>query len=167
MIRLLPILALALVGCTPWQGYPIAPDSPGWAWLAEVDDMAADWRADPALPSIDTPRCAEQLARLEVRTATEDEWIEQLRLCPRMSGGCSTRCGRGVSTCATGTVTWATGAPRVYLSPGESADGHAVTVRHEVAHVLSWCVGRGIDYGHSHADVWGPQGVVWRRGAEQ
>lgn len=39
-------------------------------------------------------------------------------------------------------------------------------MRHETAHVLSECVGRGIDYGHSHADVWGPQGVVWRRGAQ-
>lgn len=44
--------------------------------------------------------------------------------------------------------------------PGESADGHAITVRHEVAHVLSWCTGRGLDYSHSHAAVWGPQGVV-------
>ena len=25
-------------------------------------------------------------------------------------------------------------------------------------------VGRGIDYGHSHQDVWGAQGVVWRLG---
>ena len=33
-------------------------------------------------------------------------------------------------------------------------------------HVLSECVGRGLDYSHSHADVWGPQGVVWRRGGE-
>ena len=33
----------------------------------------------------------------------------------------------------------------------ERADGHGITVRHETA----------------HADVWGPQGVVWRRGAER
>lgn len=42
-------------------------------------------------------------------------------------------------------------------------DGHVVTVRHEVSHVNRWCTGRGLDYGHSHADVWGAQGVVWRR----
>lgn len=162
-MRLLPILALALTACAPpWQGSPIEPDSPGWTWLAEVDDIARDWRADSALPSIDTPRCAQQLAGLEVRTATEQEWIDQLRLCPRMEHGCSTRCG-DVRVCATGTVMWSSGPPRIYLSPGESADGHGITVRHEVAHVLSWCVGRGIDYGHTHRDVWGPQGVVWRR----
>lgn len=50
----------------------------------------------------------------------------------------------------------------VYLSPGESADGHVITVRHEVAHVLSWCTGRGLDYAHAHRDVWGPDGPVWR-----
>jgi hypothetical protein len=54
--RLISIALLALLACTPlWQGSPIEPASPGWAWLAEVDDLAADWRADPALPSIDTP----------------------------------------------------------------------------------------------------------------
>jgi hypothetical protein len=132
--KLLPILLLALVACAPpWQGSPIEPGSTEWTWLAEVDDLAADWRADPTLPSIDTPRCAEQLADLEVRTATEAEWIDQLRMCPRMPDGCMKGCGSG--TCATGTVNWTTGPPRIYLSPGESADGH----------------------------VWGPQGVVWRR----
>lgn len=157
MLRYATILVFALASCAPlWQGTLIEPGSPGWVWLAEVDNLAADWRADHALPSIDTPRCAEQLASIEVRTASEDE-------CPRMPHGCSTRCGRGVTGCATGTVTWASGSPAIYLSPGESADGHAVTVRHEVAHVLSWCVGRGIDYGHAHADVWGARGVVWRR----
>lgn len=162
------LLTLALVACVPLTtGTPIAPSSPEWVWLAKVDDLAADWRADPALPSIDTPRCREQLARLDVRTATEREWIDELRLCPMMPGGCSIQCGRGVVGCATGTVNWAEGHPVVFLSPGESADGHGITVRHEVAHVLSWCVGRGIDYGHSHADVWGPQGVVWRRGSER
>lgn len=158
------IALLALASCVPpWQGTPIDPASPGWVWLAEVADLAVDWRADPALPSIDTPRCERALADLEVRTATEVEWIGDLRLCPRMPDGCSTRCGRGVTTCATGTVTWASGSPVIYLSPGESADGHGVTVRHEVAHVLSGCVGRGVDAWHTHADVWGPQGVVWRR----
>lgn len=163
MRRVLPaLLALTLVACSPWQGTRIEPDSPGWAWLAEVDDLAADWRADSALPSIDTPRCDNQLATVEVRTATGAEWVEQLGLCPMMPDGCMKGCGTG--TCATGTVNWAIGHPVIYLSPGESADGHGITVRHETAHVLSWCVGRGIDYGHSHADVWGPQGVVWRRG---
>lgn len=32
----------------------------------------------------------------------------------------------------------------------------------EVAHVLSWCTGRGLDHGHTHRDVWGAEGVVWR-----
>jgi len=30
-------------------------------------------------------------------------------------------------------------------------------------HALSWCTGRGLDYGHVRAGVWGGQGVVWRR----
>ena len=130
---------------------------------AAVDDLARAWAANPALPSIDTPRCDVALSEIELRTATEREWIDELRLCPMMPGGCSTLCGRDVTSCATGVVYRIAGGWRVYLSPGESADGHVVTVRHEVAHVLSWCTGRGLDYGHAHADVWGPEGVVWRR----
>ncbi len=127
-----------------------------------VDDIAWQWAADPALPTIDTPRCDVALSEIDLRTATEREWIDELRLCPMMPDGCS-RAPGCTGGCATGVVYRIAGAWRVYLSPGESADGHGITVRHEAAHVLSWCTGRGLDYSHSRADVWGPQGVVWRR----
>lgn len=130
---------------------------------AAVDELAWTWEQDPALPSIDTPRCAVALAEVDLRTATEAEWVDELRICPMMPDGCSSRCGPGPPGCATGVVYRMAGGWRVYVSPGESADGHGVTVRHEVAHVLSWCTGRGLDYGHTHRDVWGAQGVVWRR----
>ena len=129
---------------------------------AAVDALAWQWAADPALPSIGTPRCDVALSEIDLRTATEREWIDELRLCPMMPAGCS-RAPGCTGGCATGVVYRIAGAWRVYLSPGGSADGHGVTVRHEAAHVLSWCTGRGLDYGHTHADVWGPQGVVWRR----
>ena len=127
-----------------------------------VDALAYAWEQTPGLPSIDTPRCTVALAEIDLRTATAREWVDDLRLCPRMPDGCTvTRGGCGPS-CATGVVYHMQGGWRVYLSPGESADGHAVTVRHEVAHVLSWCTGRGLDHGHTHRDVWGAEGVVWR-----
>lgn len=143
-------------------GTPLARTPEAEALHAAVDTLAWQWAADPALPTIDTPRCDVALSEVDLRTATEREWIDELRLCPMMPGGCSTRCGSGPRGCATGVVYRMDGAWRVYLSPGESADGHVATVRHEVAHVLSWCTARGLDYSHSHADVWGPQGVVWR-----
>lgn len=144
-------------------GEPIARTADTEAWHAAVDDIAHAWESAPGLPSIDTPRCALALAEVDLRTATDREWVDDLRVCPRMPDGCTVTRGGCGSACVTGVVYRMRGGWRVYLSPGASADGHAATVRHEVAHVLSWCTGRGLDSAHTQRDVWGPQGVVWRR----
>jgi hypothetical protein len=128
---------------------------------AAADALAMDWAQDATLPPIDTPRCQDALEGVDIREATEREWIDELRLCPMMPDGCSAACGRGVTGCVAGVVYWMGGRPRVFLSPGETADGHVIAVRHEVAHVLSWCTDRGLDYAHAHADVWGADGIVW------
>ena len=139
-------------------GAPIAYDSP---YYDDVTALADDWRVSD-LPSIETQRCADALADIEIRTATEREWIDELRLCPMMPDGCSTAPGCAGDVCATGTVMHHHGQWLVYLSPGEDASGHRITTQHEVAHVLSWCTTGALDYGHTDADVWGGAGVVWR-----
>jgi hypothetical protein len=81
-----------------------------------------------------------------------------------MPAGCSTQpeCG-GVRGCVTGTVAETRNRWRVYLTPGESADGHVVTVRHEVAHILHACSVGSYDVRHTNALVWrGANSVVWR-----
>lgn len=148
-------------GCeAPKLGAIVDPPTP---WHDAIDALVADWRASD-LPSIDTPRCAHALATLEIRIPDEMEWIDQLRLCPLMPDGCHPAPGCAGVWCATGTVGRRGGVWAAYLSPGENADGHAITARHEAAHVLSWCVGRGLDHTHSHDDVWASgmaPGVVW------
>ena len=99
--------------------------------------------------------------QIVLRTATEREWVDDLRLCPMTPAGCS-RAGGCSGTCVTGTVIQHSGRWLVYVSPGESTDGHVVTVRHEVAHVFSWCTTGALDYAHSTPGVWGAAGVVWR-----
>lgn len=131
-------------------------------WLDAVHDAADAWRADPALPTIDTPRCATALASIDLRMATEREWIDELPYCPMTAAGCSTLAGCPGDRCVTGTLYQQSGAWRVILSPGEDASGHAVTVRHEVAHVLSWCTMGSTDPGHLVDAVWRTvPGVVW------
>jgi hypothetical protein len=143
-------------------GEPIARTPETEAWHAAIDDVAEDWASEPSLPSLDRRRCDEALAEVELRMASEDEWIGHLRICPRMPDGCSTRCGRVVE-CNTGTVAELRNRWRVILSPGEDASGHELTVRHEVAHILSACTGRGIDALHTSDLIWrGPGSVVWR-----
>ena len=162
----LVMLATAAVVLASWAACDM--DAPGTlaterAWLDAVGEIAADWRADATLASIDTPRCVAALNGIDVRTATEREWVDDLRLCPMTPAGCS-RAGGCSGTCVTGTVIQHGGRWLVYVSPGESTDGHVVTVRHEVAHVLSWCTTGALDYGHSTPGVWGADGVVWRTG---
>ena len=164
----LVMLATAAVVLASWAACDT--DAPGVpvterAWLDAVGEIAADWRADATLASLDTPRCADALDGLEVRTATEREWVDELRLCPMTPAGCSTLAGCR-AYCAAGVAYHIGGRWRVYLSPGESTDGHVVTVRHEVAHVLSWCTTGALDYGHSAPGVWGAEGVVWRTGGD-
>lgn len=161
----LVMLGTAAVVLASWAACDAdVPGSPATdrAWLDAVGELAADWRADATLASLDTPRCADALDGLDVRTATEREWIDELRLCPMTPAGCSTLAGCR-AYCAAGVAYHIGGRWRVYLSPGESADGHVATVRHEVAHVLSWCTTGALDYGHSAPGVWGADGVVWRQ----
>lgn len=154
---------LAWTSCdTAIPGEPIARTEATEAWHAAVDDVAHAWESTPGLPSIDTPRCTVALAEVDLREATPREWVDDLRLCPRMPDGCTVTRGGCGATCATGVTYRMRGGWRVYLSPGESADGHVITVRHEVAHVLSWCSRGYEDAGHTHRDVWGAAGPVWR-----
>lgn len=130
---------------------------------SEVDTITDDWRADTSLLSIDTPRCRTALASLDIRTATEREWLDELRLCPMTPDGCSVLDGCTGDRCATGVTYYTQDAWRVYLSPGEDTAGHGQTVRHETAHVLAWCTSGAVDYGHAEAAIWGANGVVWRQ----
>lgn len=144
-------------------GTRVLPTDPEHAWLVEAEILADDWRADPALPSIDTPRCERAIAAIVLHTATEREWIQELRWCPMMPDGCSTLAGCSGTSCVTGSTVYHHGEWVVYLSPGEDASGHAATVRHETAHVLAYCTTGALDYGHSAPGVWGADGVVWRQ----
>lgn len=150
------LLLLGFRGCETVTGTPVTYDP----WIQAVSDIQEDWRNDPTLPSIDTPHCQQALEGLEVRQATEQEWADRLRLCPYVEGGCSTIYDCSGAVCATGTVQEQAGAFRVFLSPAENADGHVITVRHEVAHVLNWCT-----VGHFFAHpphIFGGTGVVWK-----
>jgi len=143
-------------------GTPLAVTADTQPWHDAVGAAADAWRADPTLPSIDTSRCADALAHIDLRMATEREWLDDLPYCPMTEHGCSTLAGCSGSSCVTGTVYRQSGAWRVLLSPGEDASGHAVTVRHEVAHVLSWCTSGDLDYAHAVDAVWRTvPGVVW------
>ena len=163
------MLATAATLLTLWAcgmdvpGTPLAVSPETQPLHDAVTALADDWRADATLPSIDTPRCVGALAGLDLRTATEREWVDELRLCPMTPDGCSTLAGCPGDRCATGVVYYQRGQWRVYLSPGEDASGHAVTVRHETAHVLAWCTTGALDYGETLAGVWGARGVVWRQ----
>lgn len=128
-----------------------------------VEDLVENWRSDPTLENIDSPRCDRAIADLDLRTASVEEWISELRVYPYTEEGCSSRGGPCVSTCATGVVYFMDDRFRIFLSPGENSDTHVYTTRHEVAHVLSWCTTGSLDYSHSNSSVWGSNGVV-RRG---
>ena len=152
------ILIVLLIACgvdIPGTPLPVTPETQ--AWHEAVVTVVADWRADSTLLSIDTEKCTRALGGLELRTATEREWINGLRLYPYMPGGCPARAGGGL--CATGVVYFMDNQFRVFLSPGENTDGHVITVRHEVIHVLSWCTTGSLDHTHSNTNMWA---VVWR-----
>ena len=107
-----------------------------------------------------TDRCREYGARAEVRTMHPDEWMAH-GLCPCMRAGEELpQCAHLAGLCASGTVLIADGVPYIYLSDRESADGHVITVRHEMAHVLTACTGGSL-YSHADPRVWGADGVVW------
>lgn len=127
-------------------------------WRA-IPETAASWEARGDLAPL-TDRCRDYLARAEIRTMRPDEWTAH-GLCPCMPDGEELpECAHLAGICATGTITIFAGVPYVYLSDRESADGHVITVRHEIAHVLTACTGGSL-YAHNDQRVWGAGGVVW------
>ena len=150
MRYLLILITLFLTACTTTlPGVAVLPTDP---LQLEVTDFMRDWR-EAHLPDTNA-RCTDrELSNTVIHHATEHEWIDWLRLCPRMENGCSTQCGEGVIGCATGTVIYEDGAFHIFLSPGENSDGHRYTVRHEMAHAMSWCSSGNLDRGH-HGTVW-------------
>lgn len=131
-----------------------------------VDFMVSQqWNQRSTLPNINSSNCP-LTSNYVIRVATEEEWMNSLGMCPYVEGGCSRKppCD-SVSTCATGTMRVAgQGIQRnkrlhIILSPGENADGHVITARHEMAHYLLGCATNNIDYGHTNREVW--QGVIW------
>lgn len=131
-----------------------------------VDFMVSQqWNQRSTLPNVNLNNCP-LTNNYVIRVATEKEWMEHLGMCPYVQGGCSNTppCDR-VETCATGTMRVAgQGIQRnkrlhIILSPGENADGHVITARHEMAHYLLGCASGDIDYGHTNREVW--SGVIW------
>ena len=131
-----------------------------------VDFMVSQqWNQRSTLPAVNASNCP-LINDYVIRVATEEDWMEKLGMCPYVEGGCSqTPPCDTVSTCATGTMRVAGGGIQrnkrlhIILSPGENADGHVITARHEMAHYLMSCAAGDIDYGHTNREVW--QGVIW------
>lgn len=126
-----------------------------------VEDLVEDWKADPTLENIDTPRCHIAIEDVDLRTATEQEWIRELSVCPYTDSGCSNLAGCS-EWCVTGITFFLRDRWRIVLSPGENADGHVITVRHEMCHVLLACSTGDSDVFHIRRDVFGAGGVIWR-----
>lgn len=135
----------------------------------EPERMALAWAQDDALPSIWQPGCARVVRDVEIRVASEDEWISRLRLCPLLedgthstAGGCT---GTASATATVGTVDRGPRRPKtpvIYLAPGVGPDGDVAAVWHELGHLLSACSGLGPQRSHSDPAVWGGDGIVWR-----
>jgi len=91
-------------------------------------------------------------------------------LCPLgMDGTCADlpEC-RNVRGCAAATWlplgrgTRRTHVPHIYLTPGQTADGHEAAAAHEAVHFLAMCSGHPDGYGgESDPRLWGPDGVLW------
>ncbi|TXH10969.1 MAG: hypothetical protein E6R03_14775 [Hyphomicrobiaceae bacterium] len=150
MRYLLILIPLFLTACTTnLPGTVALPEDP---LQLEVQDFVQDWKA-ANLGDVSRHCSAREIAGTTVHRTVEDDWFDWLGLCPRMENGCSQRSTCAGRTCTTGTVIHSNGAFRIFVSPGENADGHRYTVRHEMAHALSWCSTRSEDHGH-HGPVW-------------
>lgn len=162
-----PVLfVLALTACvTPPPLTALPAEHP---WTAATHQLADDWEAHPTLPTLETPLCRRYVEQVRVVHTTEQEFAHHTGFCPMTSTGCSTMGGCPGTRCVTGSVVITGGdVPTILLSPGENADGHVATVRHEMAHVLSACTTGAFDSGHRDARVWGTScGVVWRGAGE-
>lgn len=85
-----------------------------------------------------------------------------LAIDPMTTTGCSTMGACPGDRCVTGSMV-ITGCDivTIFLSPGEDASGHRITVRHEMAHALSGCTTGSLDSGHADRRVW--DGIVWQK----
>lgn len=153
-------MTLAFVGCI--TAPPLTALDAKNPWYTEALDIAADWEAHPELPTLDTPLCRRYVERVRVVHTTEQEFGDQTGFCPMTEYGCSTRWACPGDRCVTGSVIVTGGdIVTIFLSPGEDASGHDITVRHEMAHALSACTTGNYDYGHVDRRVW--DGLVWLR----
>lgn len=133
----------------------------------EPERMALAWAQDPALPSIWQPDCARIVRDVEIREATEEEWIDRARLCPLLEDGSYSTMGGCLGTSAATATTQNVDngirhpkTPVIYLAPGTSADGDVAAVWHELGHLFCSCTSLPTD--HSDQRVWGGDGIVWR-----
>lgn len=166
MTRNLPVavfLASFAAGVAAASGCESPPALPyDHPWVLAADDLADDWAHETALPSIDGDRCTRWIRELRVVHAPDAEsFIDWTGLIPWMGGGCY----RDHAACATGAYLILGGQrrsyPEIVLSPGETVDGHGVTARHEMAHVLAACSGHPDDRSHGDPLLWSGTGLVW------
>ena len=130
------------------------------ALYSEVYVLEDAWERRETLPPL-TAACYRDAEEVVITQLGEQEFIDQARLCPMTDHGCSNIGVCAYKICATATFTYAFGHPTIYLSPGESADGHEVSVRHEMAHMFNGHTTGDWD-SHTNPEVFGAMGVVWR-----
>lgn len=154
------VFALLLAGCV--TAPPLTALDTSSPWHAEALDLAADWEAHPELPTLETPLCRRYVDRVRVVHTTEQQFGDQTGFCPMTTTGCSTMGACPGDRCVTGSMV-ITGCDivTIFLSPGEDASGHRITVRHEMAHALSGCTTGSLDSGHADRRVW--DGIVWQK----
>ena len=161
--RALYLTACALL-CACITPPPLQALPQGAPWHTAALQLAEDWEAHPELPTLETGLCQRYVTQVRVVHTTEAEFAHHTGYCPRLEGGCSTMGGCPGTSCVTGSVIITGGdVPTIFLSPGENADGHRITVRHEMAHVLTACTTGAFDSGHTDKRVWGAAGIVWQQ----
>lgn len=147
----------AASGCEDTRALPY--DHP---WVLAADDLADDWAHEPALPSIDGDQCMRWIRELRVVHAPSAQaFIDWTGLYPWMGD----ECYQGRDSCATGSYLILGGQrrsyPEIILSPGENVDGHRITARVEMAHVLALCSGHPDARSYSDPLLWSGTGLVW------
>lgn len=175
---------LLLVGCGPAVRGNILDPVKYPLWYDAIPSFVNDWNEYEAseenpdsgpwyLPSIASEECQRWIAETQiVQYSSAQEWMDNRGTCPCMPAGetspvpCN---GREHTSCiyasfeVTGPLGPNSKRPYIFLAPGESADGHMFSVRHEMAHILAGCVGWDGDIGHNHPILWdGGRGLVWR-----
>lgn len=182
-MRYITLLFLFLMACGPSvNGTVLSPDIHK-TWYDAIDTFVDDWNAQEAhpanppigsfwhLPSIQGETCQRWIRETSiVQYESAQEWMDNRGTCPCMPPGevaptpCDERrgCVAG-SFSVTGPAGPRSKRPYIFLSPGETADGHEITVRHEMAHILAGCIGWDGDIGHARQVLWnGQYGLVWR-----